>query len=160
MSEHVNLDVCPFCGSNKVKITSISKGSNKGSYYQGLCNVCHARGPKTSDYDSAVNKWNKTNTDYFRNSVDKAQLNEFIRGNIVLRCDSFYKMRVLLNELVGIVENVESIGDWDFLWYDYKDTTVVSAKSSIVDRDKAWLGYCDYMYYKSKGCVIEDIILR
>ena len=50
----VSLINCTFCGSNKVKITTISKGASKGSYYQGLCNKCWSRGPKTSDKDEAA----------------------------------------------------------------------------------------------------------
>lgn len=51
---------CP-CGG-KVKITEKRRGNyrREGSYFQGLCGRCHARGPLIQDSpDQAVQAWNE-----------------------------------------------------------------------------------------------------
>lgn len=134
---------CPFCGSDKVKITSISKGASKGSYYQGLCNKCYARGPKTSDEQEAIYKWNERAFNIFIPTfrVNKYQFKRFIDGEILIRCHTINEFSTLINACVGVVPNVKSLKDWWYCWFKYKADTVVIPRSSIVDANKLWIGF-------------------
>lgn len=56
-----NLKPCPFCGA-KARMTEKRRGDNRrlGSYHQGLCGRCHARGPIVADdIAKAADAWNR-----------------------------------------------------------------------------------------------------
>lgn len=147
---------CPFCNGNKCKITSINKGAGKGSYYQGLCNKCWARGPKTSDPYTALEKWNCTYLgDYVPEYIlDTAQIQELIDGNIVIHCKTQLQFNVLLDRLHLITCNASVKDDW-YLWGNYKEDTVVSVDK--LPSEELVFGYSDEEYFKSKGRQILDL---
>lgn len=162
--ENLKLAPCPFCGEHKVKITTISKGAGKGSYYQGLCNKCWARGPKTSNYEEAAYRWNERLYRCFETPyhVDKKQLQAFIDGKIYLRCKKLTEYLSLLQDCIGTIENIDKLERWWHTWLKYKEDTVASSRSSIVDEEKTWFGYCDTQFYKhtNPSISIEDIIVK
>lgn len=155
---------CPFCGDSKVKITHI----NRGDYYQGLCNKCHSRGPKTHSINDAIEKWNhreiatKVITKYGRKLLlDKAQLNRFLKGEIVLHCTDLMTYEIVLQECKeSNIKNCDCIDDWLPLWHHHKENTTLDARSSIVNKDKPWLGYSSLKYFKSENKVIEKVKIK
>ena len=175
MSEHVNLEICPFCGSNKVKITSISKGAGKGSYYQGLCNKCYGRGPKRSSIEDAIEAWNNRKINYIeyiekllsgdakvvKHQIDNQQLEKFLDGDILLKVNSFYEMIIALNTIKEYFDNIKNIEEWAHIWFKYRDNTVLDSRSSILDDSKLWFGFSDTDFFKKNesGKSIEDINL-
>ena len=148
---------CTFCNSDKSKITSISKGASKGSYYQGLCNKCYARGPKTSSPYSALDKWNSL---YFSENVpdfilDNTQIERLVNGEIVIRCKTQMEFNALLNKITEIATN-SSIDDWYF-WGKYKEDTAVII-SDAHDGELVF-GFSNIEYLKSENYTIEDLII-
>lgn len=149
---------CPFCNSDKSKITSISKGSSQGSYYQGLCNKCYARGPKTSDPYTALEKWNTLYLgDYVPDyDLNKSQLKRLLDGESVIRCDTQMKFNVLISKLkrktINICEDI-----W-YLWGRYRENTVVCVDKNA-DEDLIF-GYSDTEYFESQDSTIEDLIVK
>lgn len=150
------MNECPFCGARKSKITSISKGAHMGNYYQGLCNVCFGRGPKSSDAVKALNDWNKR---YFGNfepliSISKKQLKRMIsNSNIVVRCKSQEEFNAFLKAVRNITVNVSS-SDW-CLWGEYKEDTCVRLDDSSTCGKKCF-GYQDLGWFKESNFVIEE----
>lgn len=150
------MNECPFCGARKSKITSISKGAHMGSYYQGLCNVCFGRGPKSSDAVKALNDWNKR---YFGNfepliSISKKQLKRMLSDSrIVVRCKSQEEFNAFLKAVKGIAINANN-SDW-CLWGEYKEDTCVRLESGSTD-DRKCFGYQDLGWFKENNFVIEE----
>ena len=156
---------CPFCGSDKVKITSIRKKSEGVTYYQGLCNKCYARGPKKHTELEAVKAWNirdytkEIKVDYLQ--VDDAQFIRFLSGDIALACPTFESYIALLSRCKDVIPNVNKDNNWEHTWSKYKQFTAAHAKSSIIDKDKLWFGFCYIDYYtEDEGLIVEDIIVR
>lgn len=69
----MNIERCPYCGNNSVKVSSKRKGNYKreGTYYYVMCNSCKAKGPiaeneqatiYSNEHDTAnktaIEKWN------------------------------------------------------------------------------------------------------
>lgn len=54
------LKPCPFDGSKRVRLTEKRKGNyrREGSYWQGLCGACFARGPLKQSEAEAIEAWN------------------------------------------------------------------------------------------------------
>lgn len=158
---------CPFCGSDKVKITSIRKRDkgDKITYYQGICNKCYARGPKKHTKIDAVRTWNtreyskEINVDYLE--IDNKQFERFLTGDIVLKCNTFEKYIALVDRCKGIIPNMHGDINWYHTWHKYKENTAVHAKSSIIDEDRLWFGFCYAEYYTEvDNLIVEDIITR
>jgi Lar family restriction alleviation protein len=59
----ITLLPCPHC-QGKARITEKRRGgySRVGSYFQGLCGTCFARGPLMKDEGAAIVAWNKRPT--------------------------------------------------------------------------------------------------
>lgn len=155
--------VCPFCDSEKVKITHI----NKGNYYQGLCNKCHSRGPKTHSVIDALQKWNERSKHIVSNTVEKEleskinekQLKRFLDGEIVLQCTSLVQYIAVVSACRGNVGNVKRIENWIGDWFNHKENTVLDSRSSAVDEEKPWLGYSDTSFFKEHKLEIEEVKL-
>ena len=150
------MNECPFCGARKSKITSISKGAHMGSYYQGLCNVCFGRGPKSSDAVKALNDWNKR---YFGNfepniTMSKKQLKRMLKDNtLVVRCKSQEEFNAFLKAVKGIAINLDK-NDWS-LWCQYREDTCVRLEDSCTGKGSTF-GYQDYDWFKENEFVVED----
>lgn len=151
---------CPFCGSEKVKITELSRGK----YYQGLCNKCFGRGPKTHDLESAIKKWNERELALgnpgFALSIDKTQLEIFLKGEIALQCNTLLAYTVVLNACKDKIPNLKKESEeWLQLWFRYGEQTVVSCSGSITDKNKPWFGYSNVDYFKKENIPIKPVKL-
>ena len=158
-----NMKCCPFCGTHKVKITTMTRADVE--YYQGLCNRCYARGPKTRDKLEAVRLWN--NRDYStipkvsHLKIDEDQFKRFLDGEVCIHCDNYDSYIALLNKCIKYIPNIGSIEKWGYTWNKYKENTVAHAKSSIVDKHKLWFGFSNYDYYiNEEHLSVETIIIR
>lgn len=150
---------CPFCNGDKCKITSISKGAYQGSYYQGLCNKCWARGPKTSDPYTALEKWNNTYLGDFvpEYILDTTQIQRLIDGDIVIHCKNQLQFNALLNRLHLIKCNCTVDKHW-YLWGNYKENSVVCVDKGC--NNDLIFGYCNVEYFTSENRTVEELIVK
>ena len=142
-----NMIACPFCGSNKVKVTSVSKGSNKGNRVQGMCNVCYGRGPAVADDPyKAVELWNKRllYDSFEKDSIelDSEQLERFFNGEILLNTRTQLEYNSVIYCFESRVKGFKS-EEYKYIWNKYGEDTVVDARSSEYNRSKILFGNCN-----------------
>lgn len=155
---------CPFCGSDKLKITTISKGADKGDYYQGLCNKCYARGPKTSNLEEAVKLWNGRAYKLYKPAykVNKEQLNKFLNGEILLKCSTLTEYITLMYDCQDKLSYIEGVENSWHEWFKYKENTVVNIRvNTNRDYDRLY-GYGEADWYKQNYTLkeMQDIKLE
>lgn len=144
------MEICPYCGSSNIKITSISKGADAGSKYQGMCNKCFSRGPIVSDDPyKAAELWNSRAyeckpTTYH---VEENQFSKFMSGDIFLNVTSLLEMYTLLNNCSDKFSNYKQFVN-NYNWYKYKENTVIESHGSISNPSELWLGYADINYFE------------
>lgn len=154
MNTEIKIGTCPFCGSDKVKITSMrGKKKDDDRYYQGLCNKCFSRGPKKRTEDEAIEAWNYTSLGKYetQSKVDSEQLERLLNNEIVVQCKTQYEFNTLINTLEKY-DITCSLKKW-YLWGNYMSDTCVS-----VDEHK-YFGYSKIDWYKEQGNTVEKIKL-
>ena len=90
--------------------------------------------------------------------LDDKQMKRFIDGEIILNTQTQLEFNSVIYYCERFIENCNP-EKWKHLWGDYKENTALCAHSSICKTNKAWLGYCDTDYYKSKNKKLEKLIV-
>lgn len=147
--------VCPFCGSNKVGLTTQRKkvktqrGIREEKYIQGLCHKCFGRGPKVVNDDYlAVELWNKAISGWFipKFKIEDTQLKRFLSGEILINTTNQLETNILLYSIHKHVKNCEDIEGWARTFSQYKEYSVYE-----IDIKSKTVGFCDIKYFKESA---------
>ena len=129
-----------------MKVTSVSKGSNKGNRVQGMCNVCYGRGPAVADDPyKAVELWNKRllYDSFERDNIefDNEQIERFFNGEILLNTRTQLEYNSVIYYFKRKVKGFKP-EDYKYIWNKYGEDTVVDARSSVFNKSQIIFGYC------------------
>lgn len=97
-SKETKLANCPFCGESE--LISLFEGL---ACYFVECNNCETTGPKKSDFNSALNSWNKFKRGFMKN------LQELKDATYAQTSNMGEGERLILNALILLIEKIPSI---------------------------------------------------
>lgn len=108
------MNTCPFCSSKKVKITG------REGKYQGLCNVCYARGPITKHPIEAFRTWN------IRGFGKIIQSDHIVESSLTSLCNEKIALEIQTPKELETLKK-----DLELLEYKEKETSTLSSKLAV-----------------------------